>query len=268
MRAALLASAGLLALAAPALAQAPAGAQAGVESAPANQTAAAALAGGDPSDAAPFGYPVGDRRTYVHGLLDEFEGRLGADQTFRWEGEGWVGGDFNRLWLKSEGEVTRGQVSDGQQELFYDRPITPYFDLQAGGRYDLDSFRGRGWGALGVEGFAPYYATVSATLYASDSGHYASKIQVADEIRFTQRLILEPQAELNLYTRSDPARRLGSGVSDLDAGLRLRYEISRKVAPYLGVTYERMFARTADDVRAAGDRADDLRFTAGVRSWF
>ena len=209
-----------------------------------------------------------DQRTYVHGLLDEFEGRLGTDRTFRWEGEGWVGDDTNRLWLKSEGEVTGGKVSDGQQEAFYDRPVTPYFDLQAGGRYDLDSFQGRGWAALGVEGFAPYYTTVSATVYASDSGHYAAKLQGADEIRFTQRLILEPQAELNLYTRDDAARRTGSGASSLDAGLRLRYELSRKLAPYVGVTYEKSFARTADDVRADGDRADDLRFTVGVRSWF
>ena len=236
--------------------------------APAVAQDVAAPATPDPNDASPYGYPISDKRLYVHGLLDEFEGRLGADKTFRWEGEGWVGGDFNRLWAKTEGEVTKGEVSDGQQELFYDRPITTYFDLQVGGRYDLDSRQGRGWGALGVEGFAPYYATVSATLYASDTGHYAAKLDAADEIRFTQRLILEPQAELNLYTRDDPARRIGSGLSSLDTGLRLRYEISRKFAPYIGVTYEKMFARTADYVRADGDRADDLRLTVGVRSWF
>ena len=271
MRAA--AAALLASLASAAHAQAPAAdqldaARTDATQAPANQTPAAQAAVGDPNDAAPFGYPVGDRRLYVHGLLDEFEGRLGADKSFRWEGEGWVGGDFNRLWVKSEGEATRGKVEDGQQELFYDRPVTTYFDLQAGGRYDLDSYRGRGWGALGVEGFAPYYVTVSATAYASGTGHYAAKLQAADEIHFTQRLILEPQAELNFYTRDDAARRVGSGLSDLDAGLRLRYEISRKFAPYLGLTYEKRVGRTADLVRADGDRPDDLRFTAGVRSWF
>ena len=108
--------------------------------------------GADPGSATPFGAVVDDQRTYVHGLLEEFEGRLGADDGFRWEGEGWAGGDFNRLWLKTEGEATRGRVEDGQQELFYDRPVTTYFDLQAGGRYDLDSGRGRGWGALGDRG--------------------------------------------------------------------------------------------------------------------
>ncbi len=224
--------------------------------------------GADPNTAAPFGSPVDDRRTYVHALLEEFEGRFGADASFRWEGEGWVGGDFDRLWLKSEGEVTHGKVEDGQQELFYDRPITTYFDLQAGGRYDLDSRSGRGWSALGIEGFAPYYATVSATAYASTAGHYAAKFEVSDAVRFTQRLILEPQAELNLYTRSDPARAVRSGLSDVDLGLRLRYEITRKLAPYVGATYEHRVSPSPDRTRTVSSRADELRLAVGVRSWF
>jgi copper resistance protein B len=228
----------------------------------------AQTAGADPNPAAPFGYPVGDQAIYGHVLLDEAEGRLGADESFRWEGEGWVGGDFNRLWVKSEGELTKGQVTDGQQELFYDRPITTYFDLQVGGRYDLDSRPGRGWGAVGIEGFAPWFVTMSATAYASDTGHYAAKLQGSDEIRFTQRLILEPQIALNLYSRSDPARRVGAGLSDLDAGLRLRYEITRKFAPYVGVAFEDEFAETARLSQAAGERSNAVRFTVGVRSWF
>ncbi len=229
---------------------------------------AAQIAGGDPNDPAPFGYPVGDRRIFVHGLLEEFEGRLGADNSFRWEGEGWVGGDFNRLWFKSEGKVTNGKVEDGQQELYYSRPISTYFDVQAGGRYDLDSARGRGWAALGVEGFVPFYVTVAAHVYASDDGRYAAKLEAMDEIHFTQRVILEPQAELDLYTRDDPARRIGAGVSDLDAGLRLRDEITRKFAPYVGVTYEQKFARTADFARANGESTNEVRLTVGIRSWF
>ncbi|MBE7217567.1 MAG: copper resistance protein B [Caulobacteraceae bacterium] len=223
---------------------------------------------GPATEAAPFGPPVDDQRTYVHGLLSEFEGRFGADTSFRWEGEGWVGGDFDRLWLKSEGEVTHGRVEDGQQELYWSRPISTYFDAQLGGRYDLDDAPGRGWAALGVEGFAPYYFTVGAHAYVGDGGRAAFKLEGSNEIRFTQRLIMEPQAELNIYTQDDPARAIGTGPSDLDAGLRLRYEISRKFAPYAGLTYERKFGRTADYARAEGERVDDLRFTLGVRSWF
>lgn len=230
--------------------------------------AAAQTPGADPNSATPFGYPVGDRQTYVHGLLSEFEGRFGADTSFRYEGEGWVGGDFNRIRLRSEGTVTGGRFEDSQQEIFYDRPISTYFDVQAGGRYDADSLRGRGWAAFGVEGLTPYLFRVAATAYASNGGHYAFKLSASNELHFTQRLILEPQAELNIYTKTDVGRRVGSGVSDLDTGLRLRYEISRKFAPYLGVTYERRFGRTADLVRAAGERTDDLRFAVGVRTWF
>ena len=223
---------------------------------------------GPATEAAPFGAPVGDQRIYVHGLLDEFEGRFGADSAFRWEGEGWVGGDFDRLWVKSEGEVTRGRVEDGQQELYWSRPISTYFDAQVGGRYDLDDAPGRGWAAFGVEGFAPYYFTLAAHAYVGEHGRAALKLEGSNEIRFTQRLILEPQAELNVYAQDDPTRAIGAGPSDLDAGLRLRYEITRKFAPYLGLTYERKFGRTADYAHADGERTHDLRFTAGVRSWF
>jgi copper resistance protein B len=220
------------------------------------------------SDAAPFGPPVDDQQLYLHGLLSQFEGRLGADSGFRWEGEGWAGDDDNRLVVKSEGEVSDGRVEDGQQELFYSRPISTYFDLQAGARYDLDAGTGRAWSAFGVEGLAPYFFTVSATAYASDAGHYAAKLQVSNALRLTQRLILEPEAELNFYTRSDPARRLGSGLSDLDAGLRLRYEISRKFAPYVGAVWEPKFGETADLTRAAGLRSNGVRIALGIRSWF
>ena len=221
--------------------------------------------------AAPFGSPVGDQRVYVHGALDQLEGRLGggADNGFRWEGEAWVGSDQNRLWIKSEGEVDgHGTVSDGQQEIFYDRPITAYFDLQGGARYDLDSGPGRGWAAFGIEGLAPYFVKVSATGYVGGGGRLAAKLMVAYDQLLTNRLVLEPEAELNIYSRDDPERQIGSGVSDLDAGLRLRYEIARKFAPYIGVTWQQKFGRTADFVQAAGERSSDVRLTGGVRAWF
>jgi len=224
--------------------------------------------GADPNSATPFGYPVGDKRTYVHGMLSEFEGRFGADQSFRYEGEGWVGGDFNRLRFRSEGTVTGGRFEDSQQEVLYARPISTYFDLQAGARYDADSLRGRGWAAFGVEGLTPYLFRVAATAYASSGGHFALKLSASNELHFSQKLILEPQAELNIYTKDDLGRHVGSGVSDLDSGLRLRYEISRKFAPYIGVIYEKRFGRTEDLVRAVGGRGDDLRFAAGARAWF
>ena len=226
-------------------------------------------AGADPNDAAPFGPPVDDRHIWVHGMFDQFEGRLrGADSGFRWSGEAWAGPDEWRVRLRSEGEVTRGRSSDGQTELFYSKPVTTYFDIMVGGRYDLDADPGRGWAAIGIEGLAPGFFKVSATAYAGDRGRFAGKAEVSYDQLITNRLILEPEVEINVYSKDDRARRVGSGVSDLDAGLRLRYEIVRKVAPYVGVTWEQKFGQTADLAHAAGESSSNVRFTLGVRSWF
>ena len=227
------------------------------------------MAGGAPTVAAPFGPPVQDERTYGHLLLEQLEGRFGTTSSFRWQGEGWFGTDTNRAWFKSEGQVTRGGlVDDGQHEILYDRPITSFFDLQAGVRIDADSHPGRTWAAFGVEGLAPLFFHGSGTAYVSNDGHYAAKLEGSYDLLLTQRLILQPQLELNFYTKDDPMRRVGAGLADLDAGLRLRYEVDRKFAPYVSLTYENKFGQTANFARLDGNRSSDLRFTVGVRTWF
>ena len=224
--------------------------------------------GAEPGVAAPFGPPVEDRRIYVHGLLDQFEARIGTENSFRWDGQAWAGTDTNRLWFKSEGTVTNGGVRDGSHQLLYDRPITTYFDLQGGIRYDIDSGPSRGWAAFGIQGLAPQWFDVEATAYVSDSGHLAARLTTFYDVLLTQRLILEPQIELNFYSKSDPGRAIGPGLSDLDAGLRLRYELTRKVAPYIGVVFEDKFGGTAAFAHRQGESANDVRFVAGIRSWF
>jgi copper resistance protein B len=223
-----------------------------------------------PSEAAPYGAPVDDERVYVHGTLDQLEFRAGAGPSdLRWEGEAWVGTDTDRLWLKGEGERDGGgEVSDGRWEALYSRPVTPWFDAQAGLRYDLDSRPGRAWAAFGVEGLAPYAIAVDAAAYVGGDGRLAARAMFSQDQRLTQRLILSPEVELDLYSRDDPRRRVGAGLSDLDAGLRLRYEITRKVAPYLGLVYEGRFGRTADLLRAAGEPTGGVKLAVGLRSWF
>jgi copper resistance protein B len=223
---------------------------------------------GSPTDAAPFGNPISDESIYYHAIFSQLEGRFGSENSFRWEGEAWAGTDTNRIWLKSEGETnTKGDLEDGQHELLYDRPASTYFDLQGGLRLDADSRSGRTWAALGVEGLAPLFFHVSATGYASSEGHYAAKLEGDYDLLLTQRLILQPQVELNLYTKDDPARRTGSGLSDIDSGLRLRYEFSRKFAPYVGMTYENRFGNMAAFSPALGNEPSALRFAVGLRAW-
>jgi copper resistance protein B len=221
-----------------------------------------------PTAAAPFGAPVDDQHVFYHFQFDQLEGRFGKDASFKWEGEGWAGTDMNRVVLKTQGELSKGVLEDGDQELLYARPISTYFNLQGGLRYDLDSAPGRGWAAFGIEGLAPQFFHVSATGYISDQGHLAGKLEGSYDLLLTQTLILQPQIELNLYSKSDPSRGIGSGLADLDTGLRLRYEVSRKFAPYIAMTYENKFGGTANFARVAGEQTSAIRFSVGLRTWF
>jgi copper resistance protein B len=225
--------------------------------------------GADPNSRAPFGPPVDDRQVVAHLIADQLEGRLGpGGADLRWDAQAWAGPDEYRIRLRTEGERTSGgRVQDGQTELMASKPVSTFWDVQAGGRYDLDSGPGRGWGAIGVQGLAPGRFDVEATAYFGQMGA-AARLRASVDLLLTNRLILQPEAELEAYGRDDPARRIGAGVSDLDAGLRLRYEISRKFAPYLGVTWAKRFGRTAELVRASGASADEVRLAAGVRAWF
>jgi len=223
------------------------------------------------SPAAAWEPPVMDNQIVGHVLFDQLEGRTnGPDSEFRWDGEGWIGTDMNKLWFKSEGFVEHGKATDGDTEALYDRPIPflRYFDAQAGVRYDLDSNPGRTWGAIGIEGLAPYFFEFAPTFYFSNRGRLAGRLTGSYDLLITQRLILQPQFELNFYSKRDPSRGIGSGLSDLDTGLRLRYEVSRKFAPYLGVAYDGKFGETAEFTRAEGGIVDDVRFIFGIRLWY
>lgn len=214
--------------------------------------------------------PVMDDRIFWHALLDKFEGRIdGGDSAFQWDGEAWAGTDYDRLWLKSEGQVSGdGTVDHGRHELLYGRAISTYFDAQAGYRIDLDSGPTRHWGAIGIQGLAPLFFEVEATAYIGTSGRFAGRLEGSYDLLLTQRLILQPEVELNLYSKTDEGRGIGRGLSEMEAGLRLRYEITRKFAPYVGVVYSRSFGRTADLAREDGESIDDVLFVVGIRGWF
>ena len=184
------------------------------------------------------------------------------------DGEAWYGKDLDKLWLKAEGEGSRGRLRDLRTEALWDHAIATYWGTQLGVRHDFGEGPDRTWAAFGVQGLAPYWFDTEATFYVGQGGRTAARLQLEYEELLTQRLILQPKAALNLYGRDDPQRGIGSGLSDAEFGLRLRYEIRREIAPYIGIVYRQRYGRTADLAHAEGGHADDLQFVAGLHAWF
>ena len=223
-----------------------------------------------PTPASDWPKPVKDNRVLSFVTFDQLEGRTnGPNTSFRWDGEGWIGTDFNKFWFKSEGFVTNGVISDGDQEFLYARPIPRmrYFDWQAGARVDIDAGPKRAWFALGVQGLAPYFFNFAPTFYVRDGGHVAGRLEGYYDLYLTQRLILQPQVELNFYSQADHARGIGTGLSDLDGGVRLGYQFSRKFAPYIGYTYTGTFGQTAAFNRQDGQPTGEHRLVFGFWLW-
>jgi len=202
-------------------------------------------------------------------LFDQLEWRNTAEgNALAWDAEGSYGGDANKLWVRSEGERVAGTTQNARADLLWDHTFARWWSVQAGGRQDFGAGPARTWAAIGVQGLAPYWFNTEATFYVGEQGRTAMRLKSEYELLFTQRLILQPEAEANLYGKSDPGRQLGSGLSDLEIGLRLRYEVRREFAPYLGVVWSRQFGGTADCVRESGGSPSDVQFVAGVRAWF
>ncbi len=210
----------------------------------------------------------GESWSMVMTNLAEYQVRSGGGG-YRWEGEASFGGDINRFYLKSEGEGSRRQgLEAAEVQALYSRAIGPYFNLQAGVRQDFRPSPGRTYATVGFEGLAPYLFEISGAAFLSTKGEVLGRLEGYEDYRITQRLILQPRAELNLSAQNVPELGLGSGVTNLELGLRLRYELTRQVAPYIGVSYDRKFGGTADFAKARGERAGTPSLVFGVRTWF
>jgi len=185
-----------------------------------------------------------------------------------WEAQAWIGSDLNRLWLRSEGERERGRTEAADVEVLYGRSVTPWWDVVAGLKHDFKPGESRDWAAFGVQGLAPYKFEVSATAYVGESGATAATVEAEYEVLLTNRLILQPRVEIEAFGKADAARGLGSGLSTAEAGMRLRYEFTRRFAPYVGLAWERAYGGTADHRRDEGEPVQDTRLVAGLRLWF
>ena len=200
--------------------------------------------------------------------LAEYQVRSSRDG-YRWDGEGWFGGDINRLTVKTEGEGTFREGVDGAEvQALYSRAVGPYFNLQAGVRHDFKPTPTRTYATIGFEGLAPYMFEVEGAAFISPQGDVLGRLEGYYDQRITQRLILQPRVEINLSAQDMPRQRIGSGLTDAELGLRLRYEVTRRFAPYVGVSYEAKTGRTADYARADGERPTSTSIVAGVRFGF
>jgi copper resistance protein B len=202
-------------------------------------------------------------------LIDQLEGFHGSSANGQnWEAEGWYGDDGNKLWLRTEGERSHNTLDAGDVEGLWNHNIATYWGSQLGVRQDFGTGAKPTWAAFGVQGLAPYWFQLEATGYVGISGRTAARVRAEYELLFTQRLILQPEVEANLYGKDDPAGRIGSGLSDVAFALRLRYEFHRQFAPYIGVNWVRRIGATAEYARQDGQPVLDRQILAGVRIWF
>jgi len=204
-------------------------------------------------------------------LIERFEARIAADggeDGYVWDAQAFYGGDINRFVLKTEGEGEfGGELEDAEIQALYSRAIGPFFDLQAGVRFDPEPDT-RGHLVVGVQGLAPYMFHVDGALFLSDRGDLIARLEGEYDQRITQRLIVQPRLEVELSAQDIPERGIGAGITKIEPGVRLRYEIEREFAPYVGIEYEAALGETADIARTAGEDPDGPKFLIGLRAWF
>lgn len=196
-------------------------------------------------------------------LMDRFEVLDNDENTRVWEGSFRIGYDINKLYIYSEGEATSDVLETSQNELVYSRAIAPFWDAQIGLAYDKNEDVSQTWGEIAISGLAPYYFETRAALLVNDNGNVGLRLDAEYEALLTQKLILTPSLEADLYTKDEPGMLLGSGLSSVEAGLRLRYEFIRELAPYIGATWEKTFGNTRNY-----NPVNETNLMVGVRFWF
>ena len=202
-------------------------------------------------------------------LFDQLEWhRHSGASGYLWDTKSWVGGDINRIWMRSEGESHGGDVQDAEAHLMLGRAIGRWWDVVGGVRHDFTPGPARTWLAVGLQGLAPQWFEVEATAYLGESTRTALRLEVEYEMLLTDRLVLQPLVELNVFGKADPERQIGAGLSTAEFGARLRYEIRRELAPYAGLVWHRKVFGTADLAREHGEDVGGWRLVTGLRLWF
>lgn len=221
-------------------------------------------------DFGPYDLKLVDRINMGSILVDRLESVITSNNTSAtYDIQAWYGRDYDRAVLKAEGNVDNGKLQEATTELLWGHSIATFWDTQLGMRYD-SGVEGpdRTWLAVGVQGLAPYWFEVDAAVYIGDEGRSALSLESEYELLLTQKWILQPRIEAAAYGKRDPERGIGSGLSELSAGIRLRYEFRREFAPYIGVEWAQRFGETKDFARIAGNDPSETRYVAGLRFWY
>lgn len=219
--------------------------------------------------------PVEDSMWFKSILVEQLEYRMkDDDDTVRWDGEAWYGADYDRLWLKTEGEwrTTGERGGEAEVQALYGRLIAPFWDLQIGVRYDqlssADVDRSRGFAVIGIEGLAPYWVEIDGAFFVSQDGDVSARLTAGYELLLTQRLVLQPRVDIDAAGQSVEDFGVGEGINSVGVGLRLRYEVIREVAPYVGVQYLGRLGETADLARSAGEGSEEIAGVIGIHVMF
>lgn len=200
-------------------------------------------------------------------LLDQLERHDGDGEPLAYELDAWVGHDLTKLWIRGQGEERDGETDRADIQLLWGKGFSRWWTFLAGARHDLEPSPSANWAAIGVRGLAPYRFDIAATAFVGEGSRTAFRFEAEHDILITNRLILQPELEVDWYGATDRARGIGAGLSSAEIGLRLRYEFRRQIAPYIGLFRERAFGATADLARGDGD-GDDTSVIAGIRLWF
>nr|WP_057456867.1 copper resistance protein B [Pseudomonas syringae] len=215
------------------------------------------------------GHQVHDSAINSYFLADKLEWQDANDgSALAWDLSGWIGGDIDRLLLRSEGERTNGKTEEAEIQALWGHSISPWWDVVAGARQDFKPGAPQTWAAFGLQGQAISDLDIEATAFIGEAGQTAARLEADYDLQLTNNLVLQPTAELNFYGKNDPQRGNGSGLSTSEFGLRLRYEITPQFAPYVGVSWDRSYGKTADYARKDDEDTQDARLVVGVRMWF
>ncbi|MBA6415603.1 copper resistance protein B [Colwellia sp. 6M3] len=183
--------------------------------------------------------------------------------------QAWYGTTFDRLVIKTEGDVSGGSLEENQTDILWGHAIATYWDFQLGISSDYyKEGKNRQWLAVGLQGLAPYWFELDMTAYIGEGGNTAFTLQAEYELLITQKLIVQPRAEVAFYGKDDEQNEIGSGLSSSAIGFRVRYEFTRQFAPYLGVEWTNTYGQTADYAKLNGQSSNETEFVAGIRFWF